>query len=310
MWPLGAATGEGGARELSRARPESGLGSMTRLLHVSDLHFGPKFLQDVAEGVLACARRLQPHVVVISGDLTQRAKPREFDDAAAYLRRFETPLVVTPGNHDVPLYRVWERFFAPYRLYRAHLAPLLNTVTRLPEVVIVALNSTRRFTFTNGRIRRWQLEFAREAFRMAPAEACRIVVTHHHFAPPPDFEGGNVMPHARRALRAFAACGVELILAGHMHRSYIGSSLDFVPRDRTERAIVVAQCGTTTSSRGRGRERFRNTLNVIDVERERFRIVHALWSASDRAFLPASEHVFSRGEKWYLGTDWDRSGGS
>jgi hypothetical protein len=138
----------------------------------------------------------------------------------------------------------------------------------------------------------------------------RIIVTHHHFAPPPDFEGGDVMPQARRALRVFGECGVELILAGHMHRSYIGSSLDFVGRDRNERGIVVVQCGTTTSSRGRGRERFRNTLNVIDLHADRVRVVHALWSASDGEFLPASEHVFPRGERWYLSTHWDRSGGS
>ncbi len=283
---------------------------MTRLLHISDLHFGPKFLPRVAEGVLRCAERVRPDVVVVSGDLTQRAKRAQFEEAAAYLRRFEAPVVITPGNHDVPLYRVWERFLAPYRLYRSYISPALDTVTRLPGAVIVALNSTRRLTFTKGQIRRWQLEFAREAFRSAPEGAGRIVVTHHHLAPPPDFVGGNVMPHARRALRAFGECGVDLILAGHMHRSYIGSSLDFVPRDRQERGIAVVQCGTTTSSRGRGRERFRNTLNVVEIDRERIRVTHTLWSAEDGIFWPASEHVFPRGGTLYLAGGWDPSGGS
>lgn len=283
---------------------------MTRLLHISDLHFGPKFLPEAAEGVLAAAERLRPHAVVVSGDLTQRAKRRQFQDAAAYLRRFEVPVVVTPGNHDVPLYRVWERLFAPYRLYRGHVAPRLDSVTRVPGAVIVALNSTRRFTFTDGRIRRRQLEFARTALQEAPAGACRIVVTHHHLAPPPDFEGGNVMPHARRALRAFSEQGVEMILAGHMHRSYIGSSLDFLGGERNHRGIVVVQCGTTTSSRGRGRERFRNALNVIEIEPARLRVVHALWDASARRFAPASEHAFPRGGGVYLEGAWDFSGGS
>lgn len=273
---------------------------MTRLLHISDLHFGPPFLPDVSEGVVKAVSRLGPDAVVATGDLTQRAKRQQFAAAAEFLRTLEVPVVVTPGNHDVPLYRVWERFAGPYRLYRAHVSPELDSVCRLPGAVIVALNSTRRFTFTNGRIRRWQLRFADDAFRTAPPRAARVVATHHHFAPPPDFEGGNVMPGAKRALRAFKACGVELVLAGHMHRSYIGSSLDFFPGEGDSRGIVVVQCGTTTSSRGRGRERFRNTLNVIDIDSDRLRIVHCLWSPSSSSFVPVSEHVFPRGDRLYL----------
>lgn len=273
---------------------------VTRLLHVSDLHFGPRFLPHVSAGVVRAVRRLRPHAVVVTGDLTQRAKRPQFVAAAEFLRGLDVPVVVTPGNHDVPLYRVWARFWTPYRLYRAHVHADLDSVVRLPGAVIVALNSTRSFTFTNGRIRRWQLRFAEEAFRAAPPASARIVATHHHFAPPPDFEGGNVMPGAKRALRVFQACGVELILAGHMHRSYIGSSLDFFPERADGRGIVVIQCGTTTSSRGRGRERFRNTFNVIDVEEARLRITHCLWSSAAGEFLPVSEHVFPRGARLYL----------
>jgi 3',5'-cyclic AMP phosphodiesterase CpdA len=273
---------------------------MTRLLQISDLHFGPKFLPEVAEGVFEAVARFRPNAVVVSGDFTQRARRDQFAAAAAFLDRFDVPTVVTPGNHDVPLYRVWERILAPYRLYHAHITPDLDHVVRLPGAVIVALNSTRRLTLTNGRIRRWQLDFVRDALGGAPPEAARVLVTHHHLAPPPDFEGGNVMPRAKRALRAFSEFGVEVILAGHMHRSYIGSSLDFLGRERDHRGIVVVQCGTTTSSRGRGRERFRNTLNVVEIERERLRIVHALWAPERRIFAPASEHVFPRGQTPYL----------
>ncbi|MGH7544704.1 MAG: metallophosphoesterase family protein [Gemmatimonadota bacterium] len=273
---------------------------MTRLLQISDLHFGPKFLPEVAEGVFEAVARFRPDAIVVSGDFTQRARRDQFAAAAAFLHRFDVPTVVTPGNHDVPLYRVWERALAPYRLYHAHITPHLDHVVRFPGAVIVALNSTRRLTLTNGRIRRWQLDFVRDALRDAPPEAARVLVTHHHLAPPPDFEGGNVMPRAKRALRAFSECGVEVILAGHMHRSYIGSSLDFLGRERDHRGIVVVQCGTTTSSRGRGRERFRNTLNLVEIERERLRIVHALWEPERRIFAPASEHVFPRGQTPYL----------
>jgi len=269
------------------------------LLHLSDLHFGKPFLPDVAEAALEHSRELRPDVVVVSGDLTQRAKPWQFERAREYLDRFEAPVVVTPGNHDVPLYRVWERFFVPYMNYRRFIAEELDTVVSVAGMAIVALNSSRSFTITNGRIRKTQLEFATRAFE-ATSDPVRIVVTHHHLAPPPDFEGGDVMPAARRALKRFTELDVDLILAGHMHRSYIGSSLDFFPGELDRGGIVIVQCGTTTSRRGRGRERLRNTFNWIRVSGDTIRVAHHAWIADLGRFMPISEHVFPRGSKRYF----------
>lgn len=272
---------------------------MPTLLHLSDLHFGKPFLPDVASAVLEHAGELRPDVVVVSGDLTQRAKPEEFDRAREYLDRFDAPVVVTPGNHDVPLYRVWERFFAPYTNYRRHIAEELDTVDDVAGMAIVALNSSRRFTFSNGRIRQSQLDFATRAFA-GSSDPVRIVVTHHHLAPPPDFEGGDVMPRARRALRRFTEIDVDLVLAGHMHRSYIGSSSDFFPGEMDRGGIVIVQCGTTTSRRGRGRERLRNTFNWIRITGSAIRVAHHAWIADLERFMPISEHVFPRGARRYF----------
>ncbi len=273
---------------------------MATLLHLSDLHFGKPFLPEVAEAVVRHARELQPDVVVVSGDLTQRARASQFRRAAEYLGRFEVPVVVTPGNHDVPFYRVWERFLSPYGKYRRYIAPELDTVTEVAGLVIVALNSSRRFTLTNGRIRRSQLDFASRAFEAADPSLARVVVTHHHLAPPPGFEGGDVMPFARRALKRFTQLDVSLILAGHTHRSYIGSSLDFFPGDLDRRGIVIVQCGTTTSRRGRGRERDRNTLNLIRVEGDVIRVAHHAWIGDLGKFMPISEHAFPIGARQYF----------
>lgn len=273
---------------------------MPTLLHVSDLHFGKPFLPDVAEAVIEHSHAVAPDVVVVSGDLTQRAREGQFRQAAEYLQRFETPVVVTPGNHDVPFYRIWERFLAPYRYYQRYISSDLNTVTELGGLVIVALNSSRRFTLTNGRIRRSQLEFATRALQDAGDSLIRVVVTHHHLAPPPGFEGSNVMPFARRALRRFTELDVDLILAGHMHRAYIGTSLDFFPGELERRGIVIVQCGTTTSRRGRGGERMRNTLNVIRFEGGSIRVAHHAWIADIRKFMPISEHRFPGGARQYF----------
>jgi 3',5'-cyclic AMP phosphodiesterase CpdA len=273
---------------------------LATLLHLSDLHFGKAFRPDVAEAVVEHARDLVPDVVVVSGDLTQRARPEEFESAAEYLERFAAPVVVTPGNHDVPFYRFWERILFPYANYYRYICDELNTVTDVAGLRIVGLNSSRRATLTNGRIRRSQLDFASRAFSGARDALARIVVTHHHLAPPPDFVGGNVMPFARRALRRFTEHGVDLILAGHMHRSYIGNSLDFFPGDVQRRGIAVVQCGTTTSSRGRGRERFKNTFNLIRIDEREIRVAHHAWVGERASFMPMSRHVFPRGTKGYL----------
>ena len=274
---------------------------MAEILHISDLHFGPPFLRDRAEAVLDLARQEPPDVVVVSGDLTQRARREQFEQAAAFLERFRVPVVVTPGNHDVPLYRVWERFLAPYRHYRDCVRDDLNTVTRGSGMTIVALNSSRSFTFSNGRLEEEQLAFAAEAFASSPEEDLRVVVTHHHLAPPPDFARDRVMPKARRALRSFREQGVDLILAGHMHRAYIGDSLDFFPGEEREEGIIVVQCGTTTSARGRGRERFNNSLNYLRAEGGALKVVHYLWRSRNQGFWPHSRHRFGLRPDIWLG---------
>lgn len=287
---------------------------MPRILHVSDIHFGPPFLADRAAAVRDLAEVTKPDLLVASGDFTQRAKRHQFEAAAEYLTSFDLPIVVTPGNHDVPLYRLWERILSPHALYREYVRDVLNEVYRIEGLTIVALDSTRPSRPTNGKLRRGQLEFARRAFAAAPESDLRVVVTHHHLAPPPDLEHDRVMSGARRALRVFTDVGVDLVLAGHLHRAYIGDSLDFFPGEKRETGIVIVQCGTTTSSRGRGRERLKNSLNWIEAGREQILVRHYLWCDAERRFRPHSEHRFgSRSSAWLrrvkgtgtAGGEWD-----
>lgn len=275
---------------------------MVTLLHASDLHFGPAYDPAAGEALVRFAERARPDAVVLSGDFTQRAKRRQYEQARAYLKRLPpVPLVVTPGNHDVPLYRVWERLFAPYRNYRRSISEALDTVTRVPGATLVALNSTAPYTaIVNGRIRRRQLDFAASAFAAAPAGDARVVVAHHHFAPAPDYEGGDVMPGARRILDAFHEMGVELILGGHLHRAYVGNSLDVYAGEGRERGIIIVQSGTTTSRRGRARERAKNSFNVVRVGSDLVEITHSIYFRDATGFAPVSRHIFPRGERRFL----------
>ncbi|HEX6306772.1 MAG TPA: metallophosphoesterase [Longimicrobiales bacterium] len=275
---------------------------MLTMLHISDLHFGKPHVEYVAEAVIRAAHELPIDAIVASGDFTQRAKRSEYEQARAFLDRLPPlPIVVVPGNHDVPLYRVFERIFAPHQLYREYISKELDAVHRLEKAIIVALDSTSPLrAITNGRLDSRQLEFCARAFEDAPPGVARIVVTHHHLAPAPDYEGGQVMPRAKRAMDCFTRLGVELIMGGHLHRAYIGNSLDVYPGLDREHGIIIVQSGTTTSQRGRAREREKNTLNLVRVGEDRVRITHFMYFDELLGFAPISRHVFPRSGTRFL----------
>ncbi len=275
---------------------------MLTLLHISDLHFGPYYIPRAGEALLEAAHGLTPDIIINSGDFTQRAKRSQFEDAWRFMARLpDVPTVVVPGNHDVPLYRVFERLFAPYRNYREFINPDLDTVLHHPGARIVALNSTAPLrAITNGRIDRRQLELCERVFADAPPGAARIVVTHHHLAPAPDYAGGQVMPGARHFLGRLHELGVEILMGGHLHRAYIGNSLDVYPAGAADRGIVIVQAGTSTSRRGRAREREKNTFNLIRISDAVVRVTHYMYFDDLDAFAPISRHTFPRPGKHYL----------
>jgi 3',5'-cyclic AMP phosphodiesterase CpdA len=269
---------------------------MLTLLHISDLHFGPPYLPKVGQALLRIAPRLSPQVIVVSGDLTQRAKIHQFAEARAYLDLLpNVPKVIVPGNHDIPLYRLAERLFSPHELFQKYISAELNHVLQMDGAVIVALDSTAPLRhITNGRIFREQLMFCSQAFRHAPPDAAKIVVAHHHFAPAPDYQRDEVMPHSKRVMNHFIDLGVEMILGGHLHRGYIGNSLDIYPKANRHHGVIIVQCGTSTSRRGRAREREKNSLNLIHIARDMLRISHYMYFDDTDEFEPISRHVFPR----------------
>ncbi len=269
---------------------------MVTLLHISDLHFGPPYLPKVGQALLRSAPRLGAHAIVVSGDLTQRAERQQFADAREFLDKLpKVPQVIVPGNHDIPLYRFAERLLRPHELYREFISPELNHVARIDGAVIVALDSTKPLRhITNGRIVTKQLEFCKQAFCDAPDGAAKIVVAHHHFAPAPDYQHDEVMPQAKRAMNHFIDLGVEMILGGHLHRGYIGNSLDIYPKANRHHGVIIIQCGTSTSRRGRAREREKNSFNLIKIGTDMIHITHHMYFDDADSFEPISQYTFPR----------------
>jgi len=278
---------------------------MLTILHGSDLHFGKPFNAKVADVFRQAIRDLSPDLLVLSGDFTQRAKVEEYQEAKEYLQSLpELPLVVTPGNHDVPLYRVWERISAPLRNYRRFISSELDTVTSVEGATVVSLDSTApRKAIVNGSIQDRQLLFAAAAFQNGPEADLRVVVVHHHLAPAPDHEPDQVLPGFQRCLDAFSKMDVDLILGGHLHRAYIANSLDAYPAQDGRHGIVIAHSGTTTSRRGRARERNKNSFNTIGISRGQMVVTHHLYFEGEGAFAPVGTHTFPRRTEGFLKAD-------
>jgi 3',5'-cyclic AMP phosphodiesterase CpdA len=267
---------------------------MLTLLHASDIQHGRPFLAHAAEAFVRFAHELQPDVTVVSGDLTQRAKVSQFRAARALLDRLPSPVVVTPGNHDVPVYRVWERLATPYRNWKRLISSELNTVQHLAGATFVVLNSSAPYrAIVNGRLTSAQVELARRAFAAAPPEEPRVLVTHHHFVPGADPDAGPPMPGAAAVVDALESMGVDLVLGGHVHHTHVMTSRALFP-DRAGPGVPLIACGTTTSGRGRGGEVGLNSLNVIRVSDREIEVVPHLLRPGATSFAPVDAVVIPR----------------
>ncbi|MAT14812.1 MAG: 3',5'-cyclic-nucleotide phosphodiesterase [Planctomyces sp.] len=271
---------------------------MTRLIQISDLHFGPPYVEKVGRLIPGLLDQLEPDGIIISGDFTQNCREEEFQSARDFLDRLpEVPTIKIPGNHDVPkYYDILGRLNHPYDLYRKYISEDLDVALNLDGLKIVGLNSTKPLqTIKNGRISREQLRFAADQLETAAESDWRIVIAHHHFAPAPDYEGSDVMPKAKRALDEFNRLQVDLIMGGHLHRAYIGNSLDvYSGSPDLERGMIIVQCGTTTSRRGRAREREKNSFNVIDFDDHQVTITHWLYFDKWARFCQVSQYRFPK----------------
>lgn len=258
---------------------------MLTVLHASDFQCGRPFRPNAAEALVRFASELAPDILVVSGDLTQRAKKREFALVRSILARMpQVPRVVTPGNHDVPMFRVLERLVSPYRNWRSGISPDLNTVTRIEGATFVALNSSApRRALVNGRIDPFQVELAREAFASSPPTDVRALVIHHHFVPVPDGTDGTPLPRAAELVEAFEDMDVDLVLGGHVHQTHVTTSSDLLG-ERPVPGIPLIACGTTTSWRGRGPEAHLNSLNVVRVRADEIEVVPHVMQEEGTAF--------------------------
>ena len=269
---------------------------MTRIVHLSDLHFGAHD-ERLVESVDWQVDQLKPDLVVISGDFTQRARTEQFRQACEFLeglRERGHEVIGVPGNHDVPLYDVLRRFLSPLARYRRFIDETLCPFIELPGVAVLGINTARSMTFKDGRINKNQVDFIRETFARVPSEMMRIIVTHHPlFALAVDGEVERAIGRQEMALDAVEESGVDMVLAGHNHHASSQDASDLVTRAG---GVLVVQAGTATSIRVREQEQ---SFNTIDIEEGSATITVHSWKGGDFIANDAQRYDLQEG-RWKL----------
>ena len=229
---------------------------MARIAHLSDLHFGAHDPAVVA-GAEAWLVEHRPDLVAISGDFTQRARVEQYREAGAFLDRLEAAGLATlgvPGNHDVPLYDVVQRFTRPLDRYRRYIDDELCPWFENDRLAVLGINTARSLTFKDGRINHGQMKVLRERFRDVPERKTKVLITHHPLFAMPIGETGEASEAVGRhkdAIEAVCEAGVHILLAGHFHRSFSGAAREMI---KNAGPALVIQAGTATSTRLRAGE--------------------------------------------------------
>lgn len=250
---------------------------MTSIAHLSDLHFGTED-EAIAKRLLDELAELRPDITVVSGDLTQRARRAQFAAARDYLDRLPKPLVVVPGNHDIPLYDVLRRMLSPLGRYKRFISEDLCPYATVDGLAVLGLNTARPSRWKEGALSPAQAELIRTRFAEADEGVRKVVVTHHPFIPPPDQPKAAVVAGRARALDAIHVAGVELLLAGHLHVGYADVVEGYD-------GVMSVQAGTAFSRRRRSQP---NAYNVITLDEREPHVEARAWDGNAfRAIEPS-----------------------
>lgn len=217
---------------------------MSVLLQVSDPHFGTE-RPPVVEALAALARHQRPDLLVLSGDITQRARPAQFRAARNFLDRLGVPLLAVPGNHDIPLFDVWTRLRRPYARHAAAFGCELEPLHSSPELMVVCVNTTRAWRYKHGEVSGLQIERVARTLQGASAEQLRVVVVHQPVAVTRAEDAPNRLRGHAAALPRWAAAGADLVMGGHIHLPFVTALPGLA------RPMWAVQAGTAVSSRVR-----------------------------------------------------------
>ncbi len=256
---------------------------MNTFVHISDLHFGRE-IPAVIDGLLDILYETKPELVIISGDLTQRAKTEEYQAGSQFLRQLPFPYIIVPGNHDLSATHLPERFFYPWDKWHQYVSHKLEPVVRTADYIAVGINTARAagwyFDWSRGRVNEDQATRVQQIFQGVNDTTLRMVVAHHPFWLPDDYEHRDVVQGRDEAMQAFQQAGVDIILSGHIH----------LPYTRLLHGMIISHAGTTFSNRVL--DNYNNSFNIIRGDRQRLEVDFMEWKSP--AFELAGHQSFQR----------------
>ncbi|MCY4233937.1 MAG: metallophosphoesterase [Bacteroidetes bacterium] len=230
-----------------------------RVAHVSDPHFGRIACEHVEQALLECIVRNRCDMVLVTGDLTQRARVSEFKDAGLFLNRLPVPYLVIPGNHDVHAW--WHRpdlrLFNPLKRYKKMISEEIEPMISQREYAILGLNSAHGLTIKGGRCTSGHLRKIREFFSQQSSHTFKILAIHHPISLVKSFNISDVARRGNQVLDVAAQSGVDVICAGHWHLSHVSCS------DINGSHVHLSIAGTVTSDRWRPPQMGLNSWNLI-----------------------------------------------
>jgi 3',5'-cyclic AMP phosphodiesterase CpdA len=256
---------------------------MITLAHISDLHFGRENPQ-LVKGLLENLELIEPQLVVISGDLTQRARRSEFLAARAFLDSLQWPFIVIAGNHDISADNLAERFFHPWRKWHLYIGSALEPVVRGEDLITIGINTARKsgysLDWSRGRINHRQIEAVAEHLADENEEKLRVIVAHHPFWIPEKYRHRRIVGGRDIALLKLKKAGIDIILSGHIHLAYT----------HVLNGLIISHAGTTISSRLE--VDYPNSFKIIRGDRQRLSVETIEWGGE--SFAREEEQIFKR----------------
>ncbi len=275
---------------------------MRTLVHLSDMHFG-KFDTSCIEPMLAAIRAVNPNLIIISGDFTQRARVSEYKDAAEFLKNLEHPHLVIPGNHDIrPLFSPIARIADPFDRYKQYISENLEPGYVDSEVAIASVNTVRSHAIKDGRVNKSQINRLARWFKRVDGDRLKIVVTHHPFDMPfvhktenkdYTYKKSRLARRAEMAIKTLATVGIDIYLSGHYHQSSAGETAH---RYKIEDYSAISVRAGTVSMRQRGEEQ---SFNLIFTDKKTVRIDTYIFDDVKKVFDLCTSKVFVKtGKQW------------
>ena len=235
---------------------------MTKLLHISDTHFGTE-QPNVMAALLALSRQEKPDVLVVSGDITQRATHDQFSRAKAFCDSLGIAQTVSlPGNHDIPLFKLFARVLQPYAAYQRAFGQALEREFVTPWLCLATVNTTRWWRHKNGEVSKAQIERVCQHLARATPQQLRVVVVHQPIYVMRPQDEHDRLRGWQGAAHAWAAAGCDIVMGGHIHLPYV-CDLSTTP-DGPDRRIWCVQAGTAVSNRIR--REAPNSVNLIEFD--------------------------------------------